>query len=166
MAAVTSTNSRVSLGLVLVLICVMTVSTIEFFIVRNKAEAFPLLRETAHACNWYLSQERQPTSHEYKKGQTYLKKWPQLKSETDWFGGNPDLSAAARWIVAGRVLNGMTKQQVLDTLGSPKETCVCVPMNGCDDFLVFEAADYESQCDLGVEFRDGKVFNAFLDVNY
>ncbi len=104
-------------------------------------------------------QDRQPTPTEIEKGKSYLARWHFI----------PKILLmrvkAIVWIIAGRTLDGMTKEEVIRCFGEPKECHpLCEPIEACDDFLAFDLKE-GSQCELGVEFRKGKVFNTFLEVD-
>ncbi len=107
-------------------------------------------------------QDRQPTPTEIEKGKSYLARWQiqRVMPRDLMFRVKPAL-----WIIAGRTLDGMTKEEVVRCFGEPKECHpLCEPIDSCDDFLVFDLHE-GSQCELGVEFRKGKVFNTFLEAN-
>ncbi|MBC7996744.1 MAG: hypothetical protein IAF58_02310 [Leptolyngbya sp.] len=97
-----------------------------------------------------------------------MRQWPKLTQKKRIFplGEKTGLSRCAEYIVAGRILEGMTKPEILEKLGKPQKSHLARPLGKCDEFLVFNAADCESQCDLCLELNNGKVTKAFMDVNY
>jgi len=109
--------------------------------------------------NHVLRQLNQPTREEKVDGQKALSRWKTASKA--------EKSRLADAIVKGRALFGLTQTEVFTLLGKPDAFGAPHDVGPHIEHTGYDVAVFgESQCDLLIDLKDGRVVDTYLDLNY
>jgi len=117
------------------------------------------LTDTEDGINHVFRQNREPTAQEREAGLAALRKWKTAN--------RAERNSLADEIVLGRVLIGLSQQEIIGYLGKPDGFGSSNDVGPNIRLTGYNAQDGESQCDLMIELNDkGKTSDVYLNVNY